>query len=172
MLRREPKAAVIPYSTAPTTTGAVVHVSAIAQGDGLGDRSGDQVYVERIHFAVNVLATASQNIRYILFRDKFNQGTTPAVTDVLTTASVASPFSSLAQIQQKRFQILLDKVMSFSVAGSLAGYARCTLNVNQPTYFTGSATTTKAAGSIYLLVISDVASGAHDVEMQLVYSDY
>jgi hypothetical protein len=171
--RREPKSAVVPYNTAPATAGAVAHITVIAQGDGLADRSGDKIFVERVNLMVNSISSASNNTRYVVFRDKFNLGTTPGVTDLLATAVVASPLSSLNVVQQKRFRILCDFVISGSVNGKTASTVRKTMIVNQPTYFTGAASTTKASGSLYLLVISDVAaSSTHDVEMQIVYSDY
>jgi hypothetical protein len=171
--RREPKSAVVPYNTAPTVAGAVAHITVIAQGDGLADRSGDKIFIERVNLMVNSLASASNNTRYIVFRDKFNLGTTPGVTDVLASAVVASPYSSLNVVQQKRFRILCDFVISGSVNGRTATTVRKTMLVNQPTFFTGAASTTKASGSLYLLVVTDAATSSnHDVEMQLVYSDF
>jgi len=173
MALREPKSAVVPYNTVPTAAGAVAHISVIAQGDGLADRSGDKIFVERINLMVNSISSASNNTRYIVFRDKFNQGTTPGVTDLLTTAVVASPYSSLNVVQQKRFRILCDFIISGSTNGKAASVVRKNMVVNQPTYFTGAASTTKASGSLYLLVITDTATtSAHDVEMQIVYSDF
>lgn len=172
-LRREPKSAVVAYATAPALAGAVTHISVIAQGDGLSDRSGDKIFIEKVNLMVNSLSTASNNTRYVLVRDNFNLGTTPAYTDVFTSAFVASPYSSLNVVQQKRFRVLCDFVISGSVAGNSATTVRRTINVNQPCFFSGAASTTKAVGSLYLCVITDVATSvAHDVEMQVIYSDY
>jgi len=172
-LRREPKSAVVPYNTAPTVAGAVAHISVIAQGDGLADRSGDKIFIERVNLMVNSLSAASNNTRYVLVRDNFNLGTTPSYTDVFTTAVVSSPYSSINVVQQKRFRVLCDFIISGSVNGRVATTVRRTINVNQPCYFSGAASTTKAAGSLYLCVVTDTAtSSAHDVEMQIVYSDY
>jgi hypothetical protein len=171
--RREPKSAVVPYNTAPTTAGAVAHITVIAQGDGLADRSGDKIFIERVQLAVNSLSTVTNNTRYVLVRDNFNLGTTPGVTDVLATAVVAAPYSSLNVIQQKRFRILCDFVISGSANGKAASTVRRTIQVNQPCYFSGAASTTKAVGSLYLLVVTDAASSSnHDVEMQIIYSDF
>ena len=118
-------------------------------------------------------ASASNNTRYVLVRDALNLGTTPSYTDVFTTAVVASPFSSLNVVQQKRFRVLCDFIISGSAAGVAASTVRRNIAVNQPCYFTGAASTTKAAGSLYLLVVTDAATSSnHDVEMQIIYSDY
>jgi len=173
MMRREPKCAVVPYNTAPTVAGAVTHITVIAQGDGLADRSGDKIFIEKVNLMVNSLASATNNTRYVLVRDKFNLGTTPGYTDIFSTAVVASPYSSLNVVQQKRFRVLCDFIISGSVAGKAATTVRKTINVNQPCFFTGAASTTKASGSLYLCVVTDAATSSnHDVEMQIVYSDY
>jgi hypothetical protein len=173
VLRREPKSAVVPYNTQPTTAGSVAHVTVIAQGDGLADRSGDKIFIERVNLMVNTLSTLTNNTRYVLVRDAFNLGTTPSYTDVFATAVVASPYSSLNVVQQKRFRVLCDFVISGSAAGVAASTVRRNIIVNQPCYFTGAASTTKAAGSLYLCVVTDAATSSnHDVEMQIIYSDY
>lgn len=172
-LRREPKSVVVPYTTQPTTAGTVAHVTVIAQGDGLADRSGDKIFIEKVNLMVNSLSTISNNTRYVLVRDAFNLGTTPAYSDIFVTAVVASPFSSLNVVQQKRFRVLCDFVISGSTSGTAATTIRRSINVNQPCYFTSSATTAKAAGSLYLCVVTDAATSSnHDVEMQIIYSDY
>ncbi len=172
--QREPYGVVVAYSTVPTTSGAIANLTQIPQGDSLNTRAGDKVLVEKINVRCNILATATSNWRYIVFRDRFNTGTTPVVGDVLANPTVASPYSTINVIQQKRFTILMDKVMSFSSAGSLSGTFKRILNVNQPTYYSGSsATVNQAAGQIYLLVVSDVATaGAHAFEAQTIYHDF
>jgi hypothetical protein len=173
MLRREPKSAVVPYNTAPTVAGAVAHITVIAQGDGLADRSGDKIFIERVNLAVNSISSATNNTRYVVVRDNFNLGTTPAYTDVFSTAVVSSPFSSLNVVQQKRFRVLCDFVINGSVNGKAASFVKRSFPVNAPCYFSGAASTTKSSGSLYLLVVTDTAtSSVHDVEMQIVYSDF
>ncbi len=172
--QREPFGVVITYNTVPTLVGAIANLTQIAQGDGLNTRSGDKVLIDKIHVRCNILATATSNWRYVVFRDRYNTGTTPTVGDVLAGPTVASPYSTINVIQQKRFTILMDKVMSFSSAGSLSGTFKRCINVNQPTYYSGSsATANQAAGQIYVLVISDVATaGAHAFEAQTIYNDF
>ena len=171
--RREPKSCVVPFNTVPTVAGAVTHLTVIAQGDGLADRSGDKIFIERVNLMVNSISSGSHNTRYIVFRDNFNLGTTPGVTDLLVTAVVAAPYSSLNVVQQKRFRVLTDFVISGASAWRPATVIRKQMVVNQPCYFTGSASTTKSSGSLYLLVITDNATtSVHDVEMQIIYSDF
>jgi hypothetical protein len=173
VLRREPKSFAGTSGSAPTTGGTIIHLSAIAQGDGIGGRSGDKIFIERVEFGVNVLATATNNTRYIMFQDMFNIGTAPAVADLFTSAGVAGLFSSLNVTQQKRFRILMDKTLSFSVNGDLAKTYFHKRNVNRPCYFTGSADTTYSSGSIWLCYITDAAtSAANDIRTKVVYSDY
>lgn len=171
--KREPKSQVINYGTAPGVVGALTHVTAIAQGDGLADRSGDKINVEKVVFRVNIISTATNNTRYILFRDKMNFNITPTRADVLASASVSSALSSLNFIQQGRYKILMDKTVSSSVNGDLAHYICYTSKVNAPCFYYGAAANQFANGSIWLLVISDAAAASgHDVNIQTIYSDF
>lgn len=172
--RREPLAAVLNYTTGPTTAGALVTLTQVAQGTGLNTRSGDKIFVECVNVSCTILATATSNWRYIVVRDRFNTGSAPSVIDIITNAAVSAPLSSINVVQQKRFTILLDKTLSFSTAGQLSHTFRHKLSVNQPTYYTGStALANPSSGQIYLLLISDVATpGTHDFNAQLVYSDF
>jgi len=173
LLRREPKSLAGSSNTVATTSGVITHISAIAQGDGIGDRSGDKIFIEHVEFGVNMLATATNNTRFVLLQDKFNLGTAPAVSDIFTSAGVAALFNSLYVTQQKRFKILMDKTLSFSSAGELARTFKYTAKVGSPCYYTGSASTTQGSGSIWLLHISDVATAATlDIRTKVVYSDY
>jgi DNA polymerase III psi subunit len=173
MHRREPKEFVGNVGGGPATAGAISHVSAIAQGDGLGDRSGDKIFIERIKFSVNFLASATSNARIILFVDKHNTNTAPVVTDVLTSATVSALYNPLTITQQKRFRILMDKYFNFSLNGTLAATCQKNIKVNSPAYYGGAAATTFAAGTVWMLTIADVASAsAYDIKTGVIYSDF
>jgi hypothetical protein len=170
--RREPKGYFSTVNGGPVLAGSVSHVSAIAQGDGLGNRSGDKVYIEHVKFGVNFLATGTNNTRIILFTDKHNSNTTPVVSDILISPAVSALYNPLTITQQKRFRILMDKCFSFSINGTQAATHYKTIKVNAPAYFLGSAATTFAAGTVWMLTITDVASVcAYDIETGVIYSD-
>jgi hypothetical protein len=170
--RREPKEFVGTVGGGPAVAGAVSHVSAIAQGDGLGDRSGDKIYIEHVRFGVNFLATATNNARIILFTDRHNTNTAPVVSDILTSAAVSALYNPLTITQQKRFRILMDKTFNFSLNGTLAATYFKTIKVDAPAFYGGSAATTFAAGTVWMLTITDVASSsAYDIKTGVIYSD-
>jgi prephenate dehydratase len=159
-------------STVPTTAGYVVNTTAVVQGDDLADRTGRKIFIESLRFRVNQLATATNNTRFMLVRDRFNLGTIPGVTDILTSASVGAAYQSDNVIVQKRFQILMDVTKSYSLNGTLAGIADRYIKVQLPAFFSGAASTDEGSGLILLLVITDVAtSSAIDCKVQTVYID-
>jgi hypothetical protein len=150
----------------------VVNTTAVVQGDDLADRTGRKIFIESLRFRVNQLATATNNTRFMLVRDRFNLGTIPGVTDILTSASVGAAYQSDNVIVQKRFQILMDVTKSYSLNGTLAGIADRYIKVQLPAFFSGAASTDEGSGLILLLVITDVAtSSAIDCKVQTVYID-
>lgn len=172
--RAEPNTFSTAYGTQPTTAGAVSQLSGIAQGDGLGDRTGDKIWVRYIEFGFNQLSSGTNNTRFLIVRDDSPEGGTPSVTDILTSAVVSSPFQSLNVTQMRRFRILFDKTTSSSQNGNLAHAMKPKkIMINQPTYFSGSAAGNKGRGTLYFLVITDVATSSNiDARFKLVYNDF
>jgi hypothetical protein len=159
-------------STVPTVAGYVVNTTVIAQGDDLADRSGRKVFIEKLHLRLNQLATATNNTRFMLVRDRFNLGTIPGVTDILSSASVGAPYHQDNVVLQKRFKILMDVTKSYSTNGQLAGIVDRSRTVNLPVFFSGAASTDEGSGLILLLVITDVAtSSAIDLKVQTLFMD-
>lgn len=158
--------------TVPTTAGYVVNTTVVGEGDDLADRSGRKIYIESLHMRLNQLATATNNTRFILVRDKFNLGAVPAVLDIITSASVGAPYHQDNVITQKRFKVLLDVTKSYSLNGTLAGVVDRRVKVNLPAFWSGAASTDEGSGLIWLLVITDVAtSSGIDLKVQTVFTD-
>jgi len=109
----------IGYSTA-AIAGAVnaTAILAIAQGTTEVTRVGGKINVCNINIRGQVRglgATATPGaFRWILFVDKQCNGAAPAVTDILTTATINS-FLNMDNVE--RFQILKDKMVINNVSG-------------------------------------------------------
>lgn len=99
--------------TGSLTNAGVVHLlSPISQGDDIGSRQGNSVKSVDLMCSYNLQqGTAANNVaRVIIFIDTANQGSNPAVTDVLTSATITSQRNI---DNMKRFKILYDKMHSF-----------------------------------------------------------
>lgn len=107
--------------TALATAGTVVYLSGISQGDDIINRNGNSINIEqlrlRVHAINGVGATAAYSLRCILFTDSEQLGALPAVTDVLTTATVWSSYAINNRLMS-RFKIIRDKVITVGASGS------------------------------------------------------
>lgn len=141
-------------------SGSVTHVTAIPQGDGEGNRSGNSVYVRSLNWKGQVFRTtsgnANQTMRIIVFCD--NQQITdssPGVTDLLQSATV---YSHLNKNTVGRFSILANKVFMLSSTGDLGKQVNINIPLKHHVRYNGSATGDIARGGLYVLCISDQAS--------------
>lgn len=102
--------------TAGTIVNPVV-ISQIAQGSGDGDRDGNQIKVTSVRIKGYVITNQTTNyFRLIVFRDTQANGTTPAVTDILYTASAYDLYNTSKVIGAggARFKILTDRVYNMT----------------------------------------------------------
>lgn len=90
-------------------TGSIVEFTTIAQGDNYNNRQGNSILAKYLFGRLEFVKHGSSNytfIRVIYFVDTQQiSDTSPAVTDVLASASTISP---LNQFQKGRFSILKD----------------------------------------------------------------
>ncbi len=135
----------------------------IVTGDDLQQRDGRQIthLSTQLRFSVNLPALAVSGVlRVIWFIDKKNNGVTPAVLDVLNTASVTSGYNFNA-IANKRFTIIRDTCYSL-VAQASNQHITPVLNyvARYPIYYNG--TTNVAAsngvGAQFCIVITDLGA--------------
>ena len=146
------------------TAGAVSSLlQAIGQGDDINARSGDQILVEkmklRIVFKNTAGAGSGNTARVLLVSDTLNQGSVPAVTDILASADVLSGFTQTAA-QQHRYKVLLDhRVATVSNTNAQVVCVDRELRLNRKVFYTAaSGATSHGRNAIFILFITDAAS--------------
>lgn len=142
--------------TQPSSTGTVISLSNIAQGDDYNNRDGHSILAQSIYFKARVGMNSTSPyswVRLILFADNDQRGTDPAVTDLLETSDVNSP---LQHDVNRRFNIIMDKEVSLSNTGTQAVFIKKFIKYNQHLKYTGTAGTDASAqeGNLFLLLIS------------------
>lgn len=148
-------------NTGVSSTGAVIPLSQIAQGDSYNTRDGNSVLCQSLQWRAELTANSTSAInviRMLIFSDNENRSATPAVSDVLEdlTAPVISP---LLHIVGTRFNVLCDKCFTLSNTGnSWKTMVKKFLRHNEHMkYISGTATDTRE-GNLYALFISDAGT--------------
>lgn len=150
-----------------SATGVVSLLSTdIAQGDNIGNRSGDLIRPLKLTFRLASFITpanTAQVFRFIVFQDTMAYGSTPAVTDVLDTASYLAPYSPV-NVQAKRFKILCDHFGN-NVYGGADQFTQVTkvIKMKGTVHYISTAAAAGSAGknSIYVLFINDTTGAAN-----------
>nr|WRQ64688.1 structural protein [Riboviria sp.] len=150
----------------------------IAQGDNIGNRSGDSIRPLRLTIRVSSTVTTGAApiiTRFIVFQDTMANGSTPLVTDVLQTADYLSPYSPVT-LQAKRFKILCDQYGT-NVDGGSNKVTEVTKSFKMKgvvQYLSGSSGAAAAGkNSIYVLFINDftAVNSIYKWSYQLEYMD-
>jgi len=145
-----------------TNAGTIIYLSDSGEGDDYTNRNGRSVKAKDLfcRYTIYQGATPTNAVaRVIYFIDNANQGALPAVTDVLQAASQLSP---LNKNNGKRFTVLYDKIHAVNVNGmevqTKKYYRRLSHHLKYST--TASGVAGALIGSIFMLIISDQATGA------------
>lgn len=140
--------------------GAVYPLSQIASGDDVNNRTGNSILAKSMYIQGNVLKQASAGasfVRFILFQDTMNQGSTPTVTDILNnTGSALAPLSPLNIDHLSRYKILYDKRITLNSDMSCRQY-KVYKKMSSHIKFTGTAATDVYKNGLYFLIISNEA---------------
>lgn len=103
------------------TAGTVVYLSGISQGDDIVNRNGNSINIEEIRLRVHAIngagATTAYSLRCILFTDSEQLGSLPAVTDLLTSATVWSSYAINNRLMS-RFKVIRDHTLTIGATGS------------------------------------------------------
>lgn len=155
-------------NTAWTVAGLVSSVSqTIVQGDTVASRSGDTIrpLSIQLHFTC-VTALVPLLGRIILFQDRLNVGVDPTVAQVLDGGAYNSTYTP-DTLQQHRFKILYDHVFTSItnttiVTDTTKIFKDIKIKMKGTIFYNGATNTTSAngPGAVYVLLISDAASGA------------
>lgn len=154
----------VPSPNFATAFTYVYDVSAIAQGVGVGQRTGDRIRMKNlsyfIHCVNNSAGTFFQVGRVTLFQWKASDAVAPLVTDIYEGSGWNAPFN---MAKRSQYKILLEK--RFFLIAPLYGFANAhmfegTLKFKGPSsivqYQNG---TTTGINKIYLCFTAGYASG-------------
>lgn len=137
------------------STGAVTLLTPIAEGDDYSQRNGRSVKAKRINFRGMLKhdsgGDACQFVRIMIVNDLHQDGTIPAVTDILNSAD----YNSFREISDAdRFRVLFDKTVTVT-ANNEGKVIRFNKDLNHKVEFinTTAAQASMGGGTLYLLLI-------------------
>jgi len=144
-----------PASINVDTTGTVVHLTAIAQGDGSNQRTGNSILLSgcsvKLQIALHASATVSA-LRVILFQDKQQVADgTPAISDVLNSVST---MAHLNANNIGRFNILMDKMVMLGVGSNTTKVIQEYFKIQKHVRYNGTATTDIQKNGLYIMFLS------------------
>lgn len=160
------------YSTAGATL--TIPVSDVQQGDALDNRTGNTITAKHMDIKLDFFGNANNSnnaARILLVLDKFNQGTAPAINDVLSVTGDRRVITSQTNKNHlARYKVLMDKVITFQ---NQINYVNTTATVN-PTgrgyrhfyarlhnrrlNFQGNGASDTYGSQLYILIVGDVSS--------------
>jgi len=165
----------IQVSNTVSNAGFVYPVSNnIVEGSDVFQRDGTKITLREIRIYYRCFAvTTSQTLRFILFHDQFNQGTTPAVVDVLPAASYISQYSDVRILQQKRFIIVDDWHADSNLLSNLIISHVRSIKSHRGIFYNGATAVpgSNGLGALFLLVIGSSSTGTFDYRVQMMYND-
>lgn len=159
----------------PSTAGTITQLTNfIVQGDNFNQRAGDKITCADMSLRVNATAIVnSTTIRFILFQDHQNNGSTPVVTDVLDTADYLSGYNQLSVLQQRRFRIIHDRTLDVNIAGEALKTREYRLPKSGVTWYNGATAVaaSNGKGAMFMLVIASASAGTGDYTWTYRYYD-
>lgn len=158
-----------------STTMAINHLSPIAQGNDINQRSGNSILgkylTAKITFTINASATAS-NILCIIFQDMESTAGTPiSAAQLLTSAAnTNSPINedfTQRVVVLKRFQVDLDNASNKTLT------RECYIPLNFHIRFTGSAGANYDKNALFIALLSTEATNtpSYNLYTRLAYYD-
>ncbi len=154
-------------NTTVTTTPTVSHLTDVAIGDDFTQRTGRKIRLKSIQIRgdieLNAVATNS-TFRMIVFKDTMNIGTPPTASQIVAnTDALRNPEPNFLN----RFKILMDRTIQLNQKVD-ANLPKVTFNwyrkLDLPVTYTGTASTDEGKNSLWLLLVSDEASNAPDLD--------
>ncbi len=156
----------ITYANITSTTGNVVYLCPVGEGDGNDDRTGDEVQSQSIHikYIVNndqtTSASSSACTRVVVFVKQAHINTVPVMHGVANTEYLrdASPLSGTEPRQTERYRTLYSEMLIGSPTGADAFVRDVYLNLKgMKMHFLGdtSADTNGGSGSLWLGFFTD-----------------
>lgn len=154
--------------TASTSaTANCVHLTAIAQGDNIMNRTGNTCLLKRLDIKgyVQMNSTSSANdqgvrIAVVMDTQQVSDATTITFQDVYEANQPITSF--LQDSQLGRYTVLYDKVFHVSdLAGSFRKEFNCAIPLGVHVRFNGTASSDIQKNGIYMLTVSDESATAY-----------
>lgn len=150
------------------STGTILPLADIAIGDTHVTRTGNSIFVRSLFLNLLIKSNSTnlntQFCRVILFTDTQQlQDTTPAVSDVLTTAT---PNSTLNPDTAGRFKVIKNWQFYINQATNPAFQIKKYTKLWHHVKYNGSSNTDIQRGGLYLLYLSDQAGYTPDIAYQ------
>lgn len=166
--------------------GSIVNFNLIPSGADEGERVGDIITNQSLHGYLTIVKTPANVdldtfVRVVFFRDLAHNGTAPAVTEILESASYNSPFSLTAK---PRYSIISDTMMHFGTSRlgqenmPTARHKKINYKLGQKVYYQGplSNEASLEKGPVYMLLFCSPVSvpgtePTFECNLQLRYTD-
>ncbi len=147
------------FTQDPNSTGSVVNLTAIAQGDNVSNRQGNKIRVKYISCRGQVTLHASatnSRVRYAIVRDNNGSTTQPSIADVfVAAANFLSNNNKKGDPQaNSRFSVLHDQYIYVNTDTPTKPF-KWTSSLDHHIFYTGAAATDEGKGNIYLMIISN-----------------
>jgi hypothetical protein len=135
----------------------------IVQGDAINTRDGTQITLQSLHLKIDAFmpsATIAAGVRLVVFTDSQNNGSLPAVLDVLNSTSMISPYSLIQQVTN-RFHIHADIVKNFTAGGIQQHLFEVKRSIANKVSYNGvtDVATSNGKNALFFLIITDVGAG-------------
>lgn len=154
----EKKLYTVPLTSIPTNTGVVQVLSAMAAGDDVNNRNGNSILAKYVLYSGTATmpnGEYTQTVRFMILQDLKNEGSLPAVTDILETSNVNAPLNADSV---DRFWILADKKFTLNSGGGESKPINVFRRLNFHIKYDGTSAADYDTNSIILLTISDATS--------------
>lgn len=152
------------------STGAITHITDIAQGDTDQSRNGNSLLLKSINLKFQIAmngSSAGSIVRCLVFHDKQQVGdTSPSVSDVLDGDAVSPLLAPLNNLTVGRFSILFDRMYKMGNSSDpikiIKMYRKCLSHVR----FNGTASTDIQKNGLYFLLVSNEPTNVPTVSYQ------
>ncbi len=147
----------------PNTTGIVVSLCGIAQGDDISNRTGSKIRAKYLRargkVVINASATAS-SLRIMIVRDNLGTTTAPGIDDLFASVTDFHNNKNKDGDPQSnaRFSILWDKFILLDAVFKSQVAFDYNMSLDHHISFTGTSATDEGKGCIYALMASSEAT--------------
>lgn len=155
-------------NTTYSSTGSVISLNNIAQGDTVSSRQGNSILVKgifgRMLFTQNSSAT-NTFVRCVIFCNKQQlSDSTPAVDDVLESVSVKS---NLNISHKGQYSVLRDFTIRLDSANNTSAARKINIPLNMHLRYNGTAATDWQKNGLFMILLSNEATNVPTVDWNL-----